>query len=700
MGQLGTMGDALAIYTSQAEISSFFIDKAGYIFVSSYSAVGDGVTDDTISVQAAIDAAITAGKTEVHFVGGKTYLVNTLTNTSGITFIGDNVTISGTAGITVVSFSSHLADSALREDKTIANIRDRLQDLIDRGSTLGRPIELVPDYEYIIASLNPDDVYNLITIKPGLKVIGNNASIKIADGLNSTAPPSGLNYAFNNLFGTKETATDNNEFIEFKNVNFDLNGANNLIIGAGDAKNNCAIFVDKFDKVKIEGCTFENCPGNQVVWLINPNSTTSTVTYRNNKVKNVADAIASNYNADHSSVFIVSEYAYIEDNEFENATIPTNAAAIEVHCKYSYVENNTFTNYTHGVYPAAESADHLTNTNIELSYVCNNTFVNNRAPLVLFTVANDGGTPTSIGTVKFNNNKMYCTGGTVFVNADSELLGDSVNRLEVIDNEFIVDGTGGNIISASTKVTTLIVKGNEFIDSNDLVLYSAALNNVIENNKATDCAQSVSQAAVFWVYGASEVLKINNNTVQQASALATYAFNIACTITDGEVLDNYITGFTANQIRFTGDGATATNNCIVRHKTFGAYSTGLYGSPGSEFINLSTGDRSVILGTTFNGTWVSDLRLQSPVFDTTNLPDSFKVGVSISLVNGDAALPSTTKQGILKVEKLSESASFRKFIVQWFYPAYNDATTLADMYFRKANSATNNWSAWLKLTGV
>lgn len=87
-------------------------------------------------------------------------------------------------------------------------------------------------------------------------------------------------------------------------------------------------------------------------------------------------------------------------------------------------------------------------------------------------------------------------------------------------------------------------------------------------------------------------------------------------------------------------------------------------------------------------------------YDTTKLPDSFLLSEEVSIVNGDTALPSVQKQGILKTTRASTTAGFRKFVVQWFYPANNDATTLADMYFRKANSATNDWSAWKKLTGV
>jgi hypothetical protein len=81
-------------------------------------------------------------------------------------------------------------------------------------------------------------------------------------------------------------------------------------------------------------------------------------------------------------------------------------------------------------------------------------------------------------------------------------------------------------------------------------------------------------------------------------------------------------------------------------------------------------------------------------------PDDFKVGISECVVNGDVNLPSTDKQGILKTEKAFADVNYRGFIIQWFYPANKNATMLADMYFRKANVASNTWSAFKKLTGV
>lgn len=106
-----TPAELISIYSTQSQIGNFFIDKVGQIWVSAYGAVGDGVTDDTAKVQDAVDAAIANGSNEVYFVSGKTYKITALTDTTGITFLGNNVTITGGSTITVNSLTSHLAET-------------------------------------------------------------------------------------------------------------------------------------------------------------------------------------------------------------------------------------------------------------------------------------------------------------------------------------------------------------------------------------------------------------------------------------------------------------------------------------------------------------------------------------------------------------------------------------------------------------
>jgi len=105
-----TPRELLARYATQSQMSSFFIDHVGIISVKSYGAKGDGATDDTVAVQAAVTAAVANGNHELYFPHG-TYKVTALTGVSTLTFVGDNSSFTGGYSGTINSFSAHLANT-------------------------------------------------------------------------------------------------------------------------------------------------------------------------------------------------------------------------------------------------------------------------------------------------------------------------------------------------------------------------------------------------------------------------------------------------------------------------------------------------------------------------------------------------------------------------------------------------------------
>jgi len=82
-----TVREELARHLTQSQMSSFFIDKMGIINVKSYGSKGDGVTDDTIAVQNALNAAGTAGGGIIYFPKG-TYLISNIEYSANCIFVG------------------------------------------------------------------------------------------------------------------------------------------------------------------------------------------------------------------------------------------------------------------------------------------------------------------------------------------------------------------------------------------------------------------------------------------------------------------------------------------------------------------------------------------------------------------------------------------------------------------------------------
>jgi len=137
--------------------------------------------DDTVALQAAVAHAISIGKTEVYLPFG-TYRYGVLTSTSGITFIGDGVTLIGTTAVTLTSLATLSADVAnIAYIISSSAILTDIQNIFTNAPS-GSVIRFAKGVNYALNGSLTLGVY-----KKRIKIEGNGATLTFSntgDGLN------------------------------------------------------------------------------------------------------------------------------------------------------------------------------------------------------------------------------------------------------------------------------------------------------------------------------------------------------------------------------------------------------------------------------------------------------------------------------------------------------------------------------------
>lgn len=149
--------------------------------------------------------------------------------------------------------------------------------------------------------------------------------------------------------------------------------------------------------------------------------------------------------------------------------------------------------------------------------------------------------------------------------------------------------------------------------------------------------------------------------------------------------------FTRNRFRKGTTNATKTVNV----DTAGGYS---FASAASNVWLMNSTDVPLTNQLPFGLREFRELNLIS--YDTTKLPDSFTLPCEDSVVNGDTALPSLFKQGLLRTLRFIDNgdAGYRPFTIQFFFPANNPINSMAQglpgFYLRHPKVGSNTWDKW------
>lgn len=202
--------------------------------------------------------------------------------------------------------------------------------------------------------------------------------------------------------------------------------------------------------------------------------------------------------------------------------------------------------------------------------------------------------------------------------------------------------------------------------------------NVVFENEFYDTI-ATSDGAGISIY-TIDYLKFKNVTIRDAGK-SDGSFGIGLNFTTG----------TGTNITLDGLNIISPKNTTLRAIRATSYNF----SPRTNYVNNL--QLNGIIGNDFVASNTPFCLTES--YNTSLLPDDFSIGETITLINGDNNVPSNYKQGILKTIKMNSDPGYRKFVVQIFYPANNDANTLIDMYIRKGTSS-NGWTSWVRYSGT
>lgn len=402
----------------------------------------------------------------------------------------------------------------------------------------------------------------------------------------------------------------------------------------------------------VENCLIKGFRGDGVYIASSPTAATERHNVNVSILNNVFDGV----NKDNRNGLSVLDCdgLLVDGNTFKNCTKSTMPGPIDIEPNANLfhvirnikITNNHFTNTDAGVGCVCLVIPVVFTTQPEHFVISGNTF---DVTADFFTIRNNAGLFTNPLDIVVSNNSGSC--------------------LRPLDIQSYVDG--------------LVVTGNVFTQTSTALLgfYAGDVSNdVVITNNSFLYSGSGTDSGLLMRSGRNVI--ISGNTFKNQYDYAIYVAGAGSTVSDVAITNNTAYGLRGTPKFVTTGSAAAIDgaSCVYSNNT---------GVMAHNFPAWITDN----CGTITNGTTAT-------TFNSATLPDSFGVGVSTAVINGDTGVPGTGGyQGTLYTYRSTNTAGYEKFTYQTYYHA-NNTVKVGSFYLRRRNQSANTWTSWYEVVGV
>lgn len=325
----------------------------------------------------------------------------------------------------------------------------------------------------------------------------------------------------------------------------------------------------------------------------------------------------------------------------------------------------------------------------------------------------DTSSTSVISNITITNNRFFNIGGNVGVIAAVIPATAALFSNILISDNTIRDGDNASAIAISNRITGLtpnsvVIANNVVAGAKRFFDLGRVLKGVtVSGNSANHSSSSLLGAAGTYEY---RDVVISNNTFTCDDGASTAGGLVLRGKLDGvSVIGNAFSNWNDFCVSLGGDTDSDMSRIVVASNVAqGLRGAQRFMTTGAGTINGETCAEYGNIGGAANKSkfWMTDrpdVTVNSDTaesFNSATLPDSFPVGTSTAVINGDTGVPNTGgRQGTLRTVRPASAGGYAKWTYQLYIPA-NNGSEVGTFYVRKREAASNTWSSWYKVAGV